>query len=104
MSKYLIFGKYWDEQRQKYEHTVWFHTNTKYPNNEPYFSGDIPRGIRRHQIEKKDLENQLKCAQASKSYKGKRHTKYYKIFVLKANSSKLFRILNPKYDVPHMAI
>lgn len=92
MSKYVILGI--PKKENKYTRTkatLFFHTNTKFPNNEPYFSSAVNQYyINKYSIEKHQIPEILKLAQG-KSYSCKRkNTKYYeKIIVLKVNSPKL---------------
>lgn len=92
MSKYVILGI--PKKENKYTRTkatLFFHTNTKYPNNAPYFSTLVNEfAINKYAVDKDKLPEILKLAQG-KSYSCKRkNTKYYeKIIVLKVNSPKL---------------
>lgn len=97
MSKYVILGIPREENKYtRTKATLFFHTNTKYPNNEPYFSSAVTEyQIDRYSIEKNQIPEILKLAHG-KSYGCKRrNTKYYeKIIVLKVNSPKLKQYLN----------
>lgn len=97
MSKYVILGIPKEENKYtRTKATLFFHTNTKYPNNEPYFSGALSEyNINKYSIKKYQIPGILKLAQG-KSYSCKRrNTKYYeKIIVLKVNSPKLKQYLD----------
>ena len=73
-----------------------FHTNTKYPENAPYFSTLVNQfQVNRHSIEKDKLPAILKLAQGKSFSCKRRNTKYYeKIIVLKVNSPKLKQYLD----------
>lgn len=95
MSKYVILGIPKKDDKYIKKPILFFHTNTKYPNNEPYFStAVIEYSINKYAIEKEKVPEILKLAQG-KSYSCKRkNTKYYeKIIVLKTNSPKLKQYL-----------
>ena len=99
MSKYIILALPNSEEKEFYTNNTvaltFFHTNTKYPNNEPYFSSLFNEYvIEKYAVSKEDLPRILKLAQG-KSYACKRrNTKNYKIIVLKLNSLKLKALLN----------
>ena len=96
MSKYVILGIPRKDDKYTKNATLFFHTNTKYPNNEPYFSSAMTEyGINKYAIKKDQIPEILKLAHG-KSFSCKRkNTKYYeKIIVLKVNSPKLKQYLN----------
>ena len=96
MSKYVILGIPRKDDKYTKNATLFFHTNTKYPDNEPYFSTAVTEyAINKYSIEKHQIPEILKLAQG-KSYSCKRrNTKYYeKIIVLKVNSPKLKQYLD----------
>lgn len=96
MSKYVMLGIPRKKNKYARNATLFFHTNTKYPENAPYFSTALTKyAINKYAIEKDKVPEILKLAQG-KSYSCKRrNTKYYeKIIVLKVNSTKLKQYLN----------
>ena len=96
MSKYVILGIPRKDDKYTKNATLFFHTNTKYPENAPYFSTSLTMYyINKYAIEKDQIQEILKLAQ-KKSFSCKRkNTKYYKkIIVLKVNSPKLKQYLN----------
>ena len=96
MSKYAILGIPREDDRYTKKATLFFHANTKYPNNKPFFSTVVTEyTINKYAVEKDKVPEILKLAQG-KSYSCKRkNTKYYeKIIVLKVNSTKLKQYLN----------
>lgn len=96
MSKYVILGIPKEDDKYTKKATLFFHTNTKYPENAPYFSTLVNQfQINRHSVEKHQVPEILKLAQG-KSYSSKRkNIKYYKkIIVLKVNSPKLKQYLD----------
>ena len=96
MSKYVILGIPREDGKYTRKATLFFHTNTKYPNNEPYFSSAMTKyGINKYAIKKDQISEIWKLAQ-KKSFSCKRkNAKYYKkIIVLKVNSPKLKQYLD----------
>ena len=96
MSKYVILGIPRKDDKYAKNATLFFHTNTKFPNDEPYFSSAVTEyQVNRYAIEKDQIPKILKLAQG-RSYSCKRkNTKYYeKIIVLKVNSPKLKQYLD----------
>lgn len=96
MSKYVILGIPREDDKYTRKATLFFHTNTKYPENAPYFSTLVNQfQVNRHAIEKDKLQAILKLAQGKSFSCKRRNTKYYeKIIVLKVNSPKLKQYLN----------
>ena len=95
MSKYVILGIPRKDDKYTKKATLFFHTNTKYPENAPYLSTALTEyAINKYTIEKNQISETLKLAQG-RSYSCKRkNTKYYeKIIVLKVNSPKLKQYL-----------
>jgi len=101
MSKYVILRlnsklSPYSPDKGKPFYELFFHTNTKYENNEPYFSASLnKKTVIKHSIRKEDLPNLLKLAQNHiPSYGKRKEIKRGKIFVLKVNSTKLEAIIN----------
>lgn len=96
MSKYVMLGTPRKKNKYARNATLFFHTNTKYPENAPYFSTLVNQfQVNRHAIEKDKLQAILKLAQGKSFSCKRRNTKYYeKIIVLKVNSPKLKQYLN----------
>ena len=101
MSKYVVLrvsenNPYLGKMHLKlYE--LLLHTNTKFPNNEPYFSSIVnSKSCLSHSVEKNQIAQLLKLGQNHISSFG--HKKYSKkkgkIFVLKLNSQKLKEIIS----------
>ena len=92
MSKYIIVGVYPpDRYDHKETYTIFFHTKTKYRENEPYFSTNVSRKtVDYYAVEKDQIANLLKIAQ-NQVYRPdvKKNVKRMHIFVLKTNSPKL---------------
>lgn len=96
MSKYVIIGIYPPDIYDKKEsYTIFFHTKTKYKDNEPYFSGNISRqSVSYYAVEKEQVPNLLKIAQNQLfRTNAKKNVKRINIFVLKTNSPKLNKYL-----------
>lgn len=102
MSKYVIIKKSFSKNPYSGKghldfYTLWFHTVTKYENNEPYFSANLDmRHCMAYAIHKKDIAKMLKQAQNDTKNYNKQPNKESKrghIFVLKLNSQKLKDII-----------
>lgn len=102
MSKYVIVKKSnnsnpYSGKEDKDFYTLWFHTKTKYENNEPYMSADLSeQSCKFYAIEKKDVPSMLRQAQRHiNKYRKQpiKQTKSGHIFVLKLNSPKLKDII-----------
>lgn len=103
MSNYVIFKenvyiKQNNVENKEYE--LFFHTQTKYPDNYPYFSTNVSRYVE-YTITKENLPQMLKMAQNFIPYgrvdnRKKDKNRKTKIFVLKENSPKIKEILNNK--------
>lgn len=96
MSKYVILRlnkkpSQYSTDKGKPFYEIFCHTNTKYDNNEPYFSASLNNNfINRYSIYKEDLPIILKLAQNHiPSYSKVKESNQGKIFVLKTNSHKL---------------
>lgn len=101
MSKYVILRL--DKKPSPYStdkgkpfYQIFCHTDTKYDNNEPYFSASLYKyQIKKYAVDKADLPKLLKLAQNYiPSYSKIKESKQGKIFVLKTNSPKLEAIRN----------
>jgi len=80
-------------------YSMYYHTNTKLVDNEPYWSLNLLQG-ERFSISKEDLPSKLKEAQNLLSSSKKqpiRTGKKAKIFVLKLNSPKLKEIIKQEH-------
>lgn len=99
MSKYVIILEenkpiYLGNNRTQ-KHCLFFHTDTKYENNAPYWSLSMYKyQIDKYAVEKDRVPYLLKLAQNHKhKFNNKRTGKTGKIFVLKTNSPKLKSII-----------
>lgn len=95
MSKYIILGIPKGEYEDKNVVALtFFHTITKYQNNEPYFSAIFNENvINKYSIKKENIPAILKLAQGKSYGCLRKNTKYKKIIVLKLNSTKLKKLL-----------
>lgn len=101
MSKYVILRlnnktNPYTSYKGKPSYGLFFHTNTKYANNEPYFSTSLnKKTINKYSINKEEIPSMLKLAQNHvPSYGKRKEVKRGKIFILKVNSPKLETIIN----------
>lgn len=99
MSKYIILKKSFKRtimsKTRSLSYTVYCHTNTKYKDNEPYWSLDLNMATF-YAVDKDRIGSLLKEAQnliLDRKFVPKKSTKDGKIFVLKLNSPKFKAII-----------
>lgn len=101
MSKYVVLIKYkknnsYSGKQNKPYYCILFHGSTKYPENYPYFSANISKKtVERYAVDKENIDELFSMAKHLKTYSQKKlESKQGKIFILKANSSKLKDIIS----------